>query len=102
MKICKILAGKIAVFQNLYIDFFEEDKLMCAERTAPAYEIVPAEEGFGIFGKDGKTGETVLIKSAFYDRKTAEKAAALLNGNSVSLLSAREVIRDFLIAPLYE
>ena len=72
------------------------------EEIKPHYAVVFDGEFYGIFGKDETSGKQVLIKRVSYDKYSAEKIAAILNENAVSVLHAKDVIRDFLLAFVFE
>lgn len=72
------------------------------ERIKPHYAVVFDGEFYGIFGKEEISEETVLIKRVSYDKAFAERIATLLNENKVSVLHAKDVIRDFLLAFVFE
>ena len=72
------------------------------ERIKPHYAVVFDGEFYGIFGKEETSRETVLIKRISYDKYSAEKIAAMLNENEVSVLHAKDVIRDFVLTFVFE
>ena len=72
------------------------------ERIKPHYAVVFDGEFYGLFGKDETSGEQVLIKRVSYNKDSAERIAAILNENEVSVLHAKDVIRDFLLAFVFE
>ena len=72
------------------------------EEIKPHYAVVFDGEFYGIFGKDETSGEQVLIKRISYDKYSAEKIAAILNENAVSVLHAKDVIRDFVLTFVFE
>lgn len=72
------------------------------EEIKPHYAVVFDGEFYGLFGKDETSGEQVLIKRISYDKYSAEKIAATLNENMVSVLHAKDVVRDFLLTFVFE
>ena len=74
---------------------------MSGEEIKPSYTVVSGRKNFLIFGKEETTGETVFIKIS-PEEKTALRLAEILNKNKVSVLNAKDVVRDILIEPLLE
>ena len=65
----------------------------------PDYSVICKSGFFGIFGKENTTGETFEITEVSSDRETVFKIAEILNRNKVSLIHARDVIRDIVLSP---
>ena len=74
---------------------------MIGEEIKPSYTVVSGKENFLIFGKEETTGETVFIKIS-PEEKNALRLAEILNKNKVSVLHAKDVVKDILIEPLLE
>ena len=73
---------------------------MSGDEIKPRYIVVPENGIFSIFGKEETTGETVFIKISS-EEKTALRLAEILNGNKVSVLHAKDAVRDILLEPLF-
>ncbi len=65
----------------------------------PDYSVICKSGVFGIFGKENTTGETFEVGGISSDRETVFKIAETLNSNKVSLIHARDVIRDIVLSP---
>ncbi|MBR6657407.1 MAG: hypothetical protein IKL18_04460 [Oscillospiraceae bacterium] len=68
----------------------------------PKYEVVSEANTFGIFGREEKTGESVLIKKVSPEAETVFRLAEILNENRVSVHHAKDVLRDLVLEPLLE
>lgn len=65
----------------------------------PDYSVTCESGFFGISGKENTTGETFEMDGISSDRETVFKIAEILNRNKVSLIHARDVIRDIVLSP---
>lgn len=68
----------------------------------PKYEVVSEANTFGIFGREEKTSESVLIKKVSPEAETVFHLAEILNKNKVSVYHAKDVLRDLVLEPLLE
>jgi len=63
-------------------------------RKAVEEGIFKGEEAYGIMGRDLFTGENFRVESVSFNKVFAEKLALLLAKNQVSIVHAKDVIKD--------
>ena len=74
---------------------------MDEDEIKPIYKVVFEGESFGIFGKEETTGEKITIKRIAKEKSCALRLAGILNENKVSIHHAKDVLKDFLVEPLF-
>lgn len=75
---------------------------MSKNLTKPIYEAVFEHGAFTILGMDKISGETVLINNLPFDEKTVLNFVKILNKNKVSVVHAKDVIRDIVLSSFTE
>ena len=75
---------------------------MSKNLTKPIYEAIFEHGTFAIFGMDKISGESMVINNLPFDEKTVLNFVKILNKNKVSILHAKDVIRDIVLSSFTE
>ena len=75
---------------------------MSENSIEPIYDAVFEHGTFAIFGMDKISGETVVINNLPFDEKNVLNFVKILNKNKVSVVHAKDVIRDMVLSSFTE
>ena len=71
---------------------------MSKNLTEPIYEAVFEHGAFSIFGRDKISGENAVINNLPFDEKAVLNFVRILKKNKVSLVHAKDVVRDMVLS----
>ena len=75
---------------------------MSENSIEPIYEAIFEHGAFTILGMDKISGESMVINNLPFDEKTVLNFVKILNKNKVSVVHAKDVIRDIVLSSFTE